>query len=74
VTSLPKASIRDTAGFVLEVFIPTAAKGPLMRRPKVKLLPSAWTWTSGRSGGCRSWTGSIRKARSSFGCRYGTRP
>jgi hypothetical protein len=37
-TSLPKASVRDSAGFLLDVFIPTAAKGPLLRRPRVEAL------------------------------------
>jgi cytochrome P450 len=32
VTSLPKASVLDTAAFLMEVLIPTAAKGPLLRR------------------------------------------
>ncbi|MDF2050917.1 cytochrome P450 [Arthrobacter sp. Cr_A7] len=37
-TSLPRASARDTAGFLLDVFIPTAAKGPLLRRPRAEAL------------------------------------
>jgi cytochrome P450 len=36
--SLPKASVGDTLGFILDVFIPTAAKGPLIRRPRVEAL------------------------------------
>lgn len=38
VNSLPTASIGDTLGFLLDVFIPTAAKGPLIRRPRVEAL------------------------------------
>ncbi|GAB5077368.1 cytochrome P450 [Arthrobacter sp. AD-310] len=37
-TQLPKASVGDTLGFLLDVFIPTAAKGPLIRRPRVEAL------------------------------------
>lgn len=36
--SLPQASVGDTLGFLLDVFIPTAAKGPLIRRPRVEAL------------------------------------
>lgn len=36
--SLPQASVGDTLGFILDVFIPTAAKGPLIRRPRVEAL------------------------------------
>jgi cytochrome P450 len=36
--TLPKASIADTAAFLLDVFIPTAAKGPLIRRPRIEAL------------------------------------
>ncbi|MEQ7734828.1 hypothetical protein, partial [Escherichia coli] len=36
--SLPKASVGDTLGFLLDVFMPTAAKGPLIRRPRVEAL------------------------------------
>jgi len=32
--SLPKASMPETAGFMLDVFLPTIAKGPIIRRPK----------------------------------------
>jgi cytochrome P450 len=35
-TSLPKASVLDTAAFLMEVFIPTAAKGPLLRRRSIE--------------------------------------
>ncbi|TLM72912.1 cytochrome P450 [Pseudarthrobacter sp. NamB4] len=37
-TPLPTASARDTTAFLLDVLIPTAAKGPLMRRPRVEAL------------------------------------
>ena len=36
--TLPTASVRDTAAFLLEVAIPTAAKGPLIRRPRFEAL------------------------------------
>jgi cytochrome P450 len=37
-TSLPKASVLDTVAFLMEVFIPTAAKGPLLRRRGMEAL------------------------------------
>lgn len=36
--SLPRASVGDTLCFLLDVFIPTAAKGPLIRRPRFEAL------------------------------------
>ena len=36
--SLPRAGIGETAAFLMDVFIPTAAKGPLIRRPRVEAL------------------------------------
>jgi cytochrome P450 len=33
---LPKATALESAAFLLDVFLPTAAKGPLIRRPKVE--------------------------------------
>jgi cytochrome P450 len=33
---LPQATARESAAFLLDVFLPTAAKGPLIRRPKVE--------------------------------------
>jgi hypothetical protein len=36
VTSLPNASVLDTAAFLMEVLIPTAAKGPLLRRRNIE--------------------------------------
>ena len=35
---LPRAGIGETAAFLMDVFIPTAAKGPLIRRPRVEAL------------------------------------
>ncbi|MDT0168204.1 cytochrome P450 [Pseudarthrobacter sp. BRE9] len=35
---LPHAGIRDTVSFMLDVFLPTAAKGPLIRRPRAEAL------------------------------------
>jgi cytochrome P450 len=37
-STLPKASITDTAAFLLDVVLPTAAKGPLLRRPRIESL------------------------------------
>lgn len=34
--SLPKASLLDTAAFLAEVFLPTVAKGPIKRRPRME--------------------------------------
>ncbi|WP_458106501.1 cytochrome P450 [Arthrobacter sp. R3-55] len=34
--SLPQASVRDTAAFIAEVFLPTVAKGPIKRRPRME--------------------------------------
>lgn len=36
--SLPRAGIGETAAFLMDVFIPTAAKGPLIRRPRAEAL------------------------------------
>jgi len=36
--SLPRAGVGDTAAFLMDVFIPTAAKGPLIRRPRAEAL------------------------------------
>ncbi|WP_411374174.1 cytochrome P450 [Arthrobacter sp. MPF02] len=36
--ALPRASVADSLGFLADVFIPTAAKGPLIRRPRVEGL------------------------------------
>jgi cytochrome P450 len=33
---LPRATALESAAFLLDVFLPTAAKGPLIRRPKVE--------------------------------------
>ena len=35
-TGLPKATVSESAAFLFDVFLPTVAKGPLMRRPKVE--------------------------------------
>jgi cytochrome P450 len=35
-TGLPKATALESAAFFLDVFLPTAAKGPIIRRPKVE--------------------------------------
>ncbi|MDQ0824468.1 cytochrome P450 [Arthrobacter sp. B2I5] len=35
---LPQAGIRDTVLFMLDVFLPTAAKGPLIRRPRAEAV------------------------------------
>lgn len=37
-SSLPQLTVRETATFLLKVFVPTAAKGPIIRRPKVVAL------------------------------------
>ena len=37
-SQLPTASVRDTAAFFTDVFLPTAAKGALIRRPRVEAL------------------------------------
>lgn len=37
-SSNPTASVGDTLGFLPDMFIPTAAKGPLIRRPRVEAL------------------------------------
>ncbi|MFW0771960.1 cytochrome P450 [Paenarthrobacter nitroguajacolicus] len=34
--SLPKASVLDTAAFLADVFLPTVAKGPIKRRPRME--------------------------------------
>jgi cytochrome P450 len=34
--SLPKASLLDTAAFLADVFLPTLAKGPIKRRPRME--------------------------------------
>lgn len=36
--SLPQLSVRETATFVANVFLPTVAKGPIIRRPKIVAL------------------------------------
>ncbi|MGK3649111.1 hypothetical protein [Pseudarthrobacter enclensis] len=36
--ALPRAGARDTAAFMLDVFLPTAAKGAIIRRPGVEEL------------------------------------
>jgi hypothetical protein len=36
--TLPRASVRDTVAFLLDVVVPTAAKGPLIRRPRAEAL------------------------------------
>jgi cytochrome P450 len=36
--SLPAATVRETAAAIAEVFIPTVAKGPLLRRPRAVAL------------------------------------
>jgi cytochrome P450 len=35
---LPKATALESAAFLLDVFLPTAAKGPLIRRPKAEAV------------------------------------
>ncbi|WAP50687.1 hypothetical protein OL239_11695 [Arthrobacter sp. ATA002] len=36
--TLPRATVRETAAFLVEVFLPTVAKGPIIRRPRAVAL------------------------------------
>jgi hypothetical protein len=35
-TGLPKATASESAAFLFDVFLPTVAKGPIIRRPKIE--------------------------------------
>ena len=61
--TLPQASILDTIALGLDVFVPSVAKGAIIRRPKVVGLAERLALTGAPCSACKSCATSMAKGR-----------